>query len=200
MLRPLLYPFLVYRSFFFPFFVVSAIAVPCWLLFRLYRHRIAGTRTSFRRELLLLIVVFYLSGLASATLTPNHPSRAEPTVEIELRPSLASLTCSTASLPEGSNARFFCKHNAAGNVLLFLPLGILLPFVLGRLRFRSAVGIAIALSVGIELLQLLSRTWGSYRHADINDVILNAIGACLGLVLAALLRWRPGVRSALPQA
>ena len=198
MLRPLLYPFLVYRSFFFPFFVASAIAVPCWMVFRLYRLRTRREPVSYRRELLLLIVVLYLSGLASATLTPNHPSRPREAaaVGIELRPSLASLTCSTASLPVGSNARFFCKHNLAGNVLLFFPLGILLPLVSRRLRFWRAMQLAIALSVCIELLQYVSRAWGSYRLADINDVILNTFGACLGLVLVSLLRFRPGSRVA----
>jgi glycopeptide antibiotics resistance protein len=50
--------------------------------------------------------------------------------------------------------------------------------------------IAIALSVGIELLQYLSRAWGSYRLADVNDVILNGVGACAGLMAASLLRLR----------
>jgi hypothetical protein len=78
--------------------------------------------------------------------------------------------------------------------MLFFPLGILLPLVWPRLRVRRAVGIALALSVGIELLQLLSSAWGSYRAADVNDVILNVFGACLGLAVVTLLRWRPGGR------
>src|SRR3954463_9269786 len=172
MIRLFVYPFLIYRSFFLPFFVLSSIVVPCWVLFRLYRHRATGHPVSFRRELLLLTVVLYLSGLVSATLTPNHPSRAnaEAMTGIELRPNPASLTCSSAALPTGSKARFFCMHNAAGNVLLFVPLGILLPLVWGRLRFWRGMGIAIALSVTIELLQYLSMAWGSYRLADVNDV------------------------------
>jgi VanZ family protein len=190
MFRQPLYPFLIYRSFFFPFLVLSAITVPCWLVFRYYRRRTRALPLSFRRELLLLLLVLYLSGVASATLSPNHGSRAraDATRGIELRPRLASLTCSSVSLPTGSRERFFCGHNAAGNVLLFIPLGILLPLVGRRLRFRTGMLIAIALSVGIELLQYLSRAWGSYRLADVNDVILNGVGACLGLVLVTLLR------------
>lgn len=37
MFRHLLYPFLPYRSFAVPMIVVSAIAIPCWVVFRLYR-------------------------------------------------------------------------------------------------------------------------------------------------------------------
>src|SRR5688572_20988194 len=113
MLRELFYLFLPYRSFFFPFLVLCAIAVPCWLLFRLYRLRTSGHRLSFVREIILLTFVVYLAGLATATLTPNRSSRlvADGRGGIELRPNLASLTCSSASMPSGSTARGFCLHN-----------------------------------------------------------------------------------------
>jgi len=201
MLPRFMYPFLPYRSFFFPFLVLSVIAVPCWLVFRLYRLRTRARPLSFHREILLLIVVLYLSGLAAATLTPSHPSRllAEASVGIELQPNLASLTCSSAILPSGSTARAFCVRNARGNAILFFPLGILIPLVWRRLRFWRGIQIAIALSCSIELVQYLSRAWG-HRTADVNDVVLNGLGACLGLVLVSLLQWRQGTRPAVPRA
>ena len=201
MFRHLLYPFLPYRSFFFPFLVLSAIAVPCWLVFRLYRLRTPGHRLSFRREILLLTFVVYLCGLATATLIPNHNSRlaAEAAMGIDLRPNLASLTCSSAILPRGSTAQAFCVHNAKGNVMLFFPLGVLIPLVWRRLRFWRGIQIAIAVSVSIELVQYLSRAW-SNRNADVNDVILNVLGAGLGLVLVFLLRLLRGTRPAVPRA
>ena len=202
MLRHLIYPFLPYRSFAFPILVLSSIVVPCWLLFRLYRHRTGGRPGSFRREILLLVFVVYLSALAAATLTPNRSSRlvAEGTGGIELHPNLASLTCSAAFLPRGSTARAFCLHNARGNVMLFFPLGILLPLVWTHFRLWRGIQIAIALSFSIELLQYLSSAWGSYRSADVNDVILNVLGAGLGLALVSLLRLRPGTRSTVARA
>src|SRR5437868_10247885 len=120
-----LYPLLPYRSFAVPILILCAITVPCWLIFRLYRLRTSGRRLSFPREILLLTFVLYLSGLAAATLTPSRSSRyrAETTIGLDLRPSLASLTCSTADLPSGSTARAFCVRNARGNVVLFFPLG-----------------------------------------------------------------------------
>jgi glycopeptide antibiotics resistance protein len=202
MIPRFLFPFLPYRSIVFPFLLLSTIAVPCWLVFRLYRLRTSGHRLSFQHEILLLTFVLYLSGLAAATLTPNHnsSSAAEATVGIELHPNLASLTCSSAIMPRGSKARFFCLYNAAGNVLLFFPLGILIPLVWRHLRLWRGIQIAIAFSVSIELLQYLSRAWGSYRLADVNDVILNGLGAFLGLALLFLL-WLPRVtRPAVPPA
>jgi glycopeptide antibiotics resistance protein len=202
MLRHLLYPFLPYRDIAFPFLVVAAIAVPCWVAFRLYRRRAPGQRPSLHREVLLLAVVVYLSGLAAATLTPNRGSRArvEATDGIKLRPDLAALTCSSATLPSGSTARAFCVRNARGNVLLFVPLGILIPLVWRRLRFWRGMQIAIALSCGIELVQYLSRAWGSMRLADVNDVLLNVFGAFLGLAIVFLLRLRRVTSLAVPLA
>lgn len=201
MIPKFLFPFLPYRSFFSPFLVLSAIAVPCWLVFRLYRLRTPGHRLSFPREILVLTFVVYLSGLATATLLPNHNSRlvAETAKGIDLQPNLASLTCSSATLPRGSTAQAFCVHNARGNVMLFFPLGILIPLVWRRLRFWSGIQIAIALSSSIELFQYLSRTWIN-RTADVNDVILNGLGASLGLALVFLLRLRRGTRPAVPRA
>jgi glycopeptide antibiotics resistance protein len=201
MLRHLLYPLLPYRSIFVPFLVVCAIAVPCWLLLRLYRSRASEHRASFGRELLLLIFVVYLSGLAAATLEPNRNSRAQvaATDGLELRPNLASLTCTSPSLSRGSTARSFCVRNARGNFILFVPLGILLPLVWRRLRFWNGLLAALALSVSIELAQYVTRPW-SNRLADVNDVILNVLGAALGLALVSLLRVRPGARAAVARA
>jgi len=201
MMRLFVYPFLPYRSFFFPFLVLSAIAVPCWLVFRLYRLRTSGHGLSFRRELLLLTFVVYLCGLATATLIPNHNSRsaAQAAMGIDLRPNLASLTCSSPGLPKGSTARAFCLHNARGNAMLFFPLGILMPLVWRRLRFWRAIQIAIAVSVSIELVQYLSTGW-SNRNADVNDVILNVLGACLGLAIVFLLQLLRGNRPAVARA
>src|SRR3954468_6109376 len=188
MIPKFLFPLLPYRSFGFPILVLSAIVVPCWLVFRVYRHRTREYPLSLRREILLLIFVVYVCGVAAVTLIPNHnsPLAAAAAVGIDLHPSLASLTCSSVSLPKGSTARAFCLHNARGNVMLFFPLGILMPLIWKRLRFWRGIQIAIALSCSIELVQYASRSW-SNRNADVNDVVLNVFGACVGLALAFLI-------------
>jgi len=190
MIRQLYYQFLAYRSLVVPFLVVSAITVPCWVAFRFYRARTSARISSLRRESLLLVFVIYLSGLIAATLLPNHNPRLLKldTTRIELRPSQTTLTCPAAAFPSDATARHFCVYNAKGNILLFVPLGILLPLVWWRLSFWKGLQIALAVSVSIEILQYVSRMWGSFRSADINDVILNLAGACLGLIIGTLLR------------
>ena len=113
---------------------------------------------------------------------------------IELQPTLASLTCASGSRASVSHDRRFCIDNAAGNVLLFFPLGMLLLLVWRRLRTWHGVMIAIVLSSSIEFAQYVTRAWGSNRSADVNDIILNGVGACLGLAVVSLLRWRQGTR------
>jgi glycopeptide antibiotics resistance protein len=201
MIPRFLFPLLPYRSFAYPILVLSGIVVPCWLLFRVYRHRARGTALSLGREFLLVIFVVYLSGVAAVTLIPNRNSRiaAQAALGVDVHPNLASLTCSSASLPTGSTARAFCLHNARGNAILFFPLGILMPLVWRRLRFWRALLIVIALSCSIELVQYFSSAWIN-RNADVNDVVLNVLGAGLGLAIVFLLRLLRGGRPAVARA
>jgi glycopeptide antibiotics resistance protein len=205
MIPRILYPFLRYRGAVEqlgpPFLVLCAIALPCWWAYRRNRAR-AGRPLSSRREILLLTALVYLLGLATLTLAPAHASnaraaqlRAQPAAGIELQPNMASLTCSPGNRASVSNNRAFCRDNAAGNILLFIPLGVLLPLVFRRLRFWQGMLIAIALSCSIELAQYFTRAWGSNRSADVNDVILNSVGALLGLAIVYLPRLRQGARA-----
>lgn len=64
-----------------------------------------------------------------------------------------------------------------GNILLFVPLGALLPLVLSRLRLVGVVAIAFGVSLFVETAQYWLATG---RMADINDLILNIMGAVGG--------------------
>lgn len=69
------------------------------------------------------------------------------------------------------------------NVILFLPLGFLLPTLYRKYdRFTSAVWTGFLLSLSIETVQMFGR-----GATDVNDLITNTVGACLGYFLYALL-------------
>ena len=71
--------------------------------------------------------------------------------------------------------------NTFGNLALLLPLGILLPLISHRFRtLKRVLLLALCLSVGIEASQFVLRFFGNLRAVDIDDVILNTLGACLG--------------------
>ena len=65
-----------------------------------------------------------------------------------------------------------------------MPLGILLPLVSNRLRtLKRVLVVALVLSLTIEATQFLLRFVGNPRAVDIDDVILNTLGACVGFAL-----------------
>lgn len=70
-----------------------------------------------------------------------------------------------------------------GNVLAFVPLGILLPMAIRTRWPLLVVGVvALATSVAIEASQYAISAWIGYRYrsTDIDDVILNVLGALIG--------------------
>ena len=76
--------------------------------------------------------------------------------------------------------------NAALNVLLFVPLGLLAPLLWPDLRrLKHMALLALAFSGLIEILQIFT-----FRASDINDLITNMLGAVIGFGLARLLPWR----------
>ncbi len=74
------------------------------------------------------------------------------------------------------------------NVIMFLPLGVLLPLLRPALdAARRLAGHAATASLAIELTQfVLGMTLGSRRAVDVNDVIANTGGALLGLLILRL--------------
>lgn len=66
--------------------------------------------------------------------------------------------------------------NLLANVALFVPLGLLAAFSSDRFhRFRNVLLLGVLASLAIEAAQFLIG-----RSADIDDVILNALGVCVG--------------------
>jgi glycopeptide antibiotics resistance protein len=82
----------------------------------------------------------------------------------------------------------FWQSQAVGNALLLLPLGLLGPLALPWLGRWWRVLLAAALfSSCIELTQLAIPD----RSADVDDVLLNAVGALLGYFLMRALGLQP---------
>lgn len=75
------------------------------------------------------------------------------------------------------NVWFF---NLFGNVMAFIPLGFFVPIVFYKVKeIKHIIIIAIIVSSIIEVLQFITKL-GSL---DIDDIILNTLGAALGYVL-----------------
>lgn len=71
-------------------------------------------------------------------------------------------------------------RNLIGNILMFVPVGIVFPIVYRSLDTHSkAIGAGICFSLAIELLQLPF----SDRVSDIDDLILNTLGYTIGYII-----------------
>jgi glycopeptide antibiotics resistance protein len=81
----------------------------------------------------------------------------------------------------GGNQSFgVAKDNLLGNIIAFGPLGFLLPIVFKRLKkVKHIILTAFILSLAFELTQLIT----SIGDFDIDDIILNVLGAICGYIV-----------------
>ena len=123
--------------------------------------------------------VLYAAVLAVVTLAPIRWRADLARHRDNWRPQLVPIWNLVMNLRDGDRA-LATLAGAAGNVALFLPLGFLLPLLAPRLdRLWRTVGTGFALSAAIELSQV---AFPGVRRADVNDVLLNTLGAAAGFL------------------
>lgn len=160
------------------YFLIFAVLRLCWLL--LVRHR-----RSLKGEAAVWLFAFYLILLLMLTtfrdtyfpwqLSFNF-QRPVSDINFVFMKETFKLTRAASLLD------FF--YNSLGNVLWFVPFGMLFPIVLMKKHcFKITVFSGLGLSVLIELLQFLLATGVS----DIDDVFFNVCGAILGYGLYYLI-------------
>ena len=80
---------------------------------------------------------------------------------------------------------FAVLSNLLGNVLAFVPFGVILPMLTPKCRnFFHIVLRGVDFSLFVETIQLISKV-GSF---DVDDLILNTLGAALGYLAYRLIR------------
>ncbi|MCI5530629.1 MAG: VanZ family protein [Blautia sp.] len=73
--------------------------------------------------------------------------------------------------------------NIFGNVLAFIPFGFILPIISEKMRNGFLICISgLELSLTVECIQLITRV-GCF---DVDDLILNTLGAALGYLLLVI--------------
>jgi len=95
-------------------------------------------------------------------------------------------TPSAALFPIRANrpTTLFCLQTIFGNLTMFLPLGFLLPLVSTRTNsLKTVLAMAFVASLGIEAAQFAGGWLGSPRWTDVDDILLNVIGALFGYTL-----------------
>lgn len=136
--------------------------------------RISGHRPTKVQAFWKLVLALYLAAVYNVAGAPELPY-IFPRLNINLLPFW--------DITSGVKAYLI---NSGLNILLFIPLGFILPLLWKEFRSRRAMCLTgFLLSLGIELAQLLN-----YRISDVDDLIMNTLGAFLGYELLMLLSRR----------
>lgn len=163
-------------------------------LYALGRHLWLNKRGRVRRnwgnECARLLLVCWLAGLLALVWTPgNFWSKLWGSIRWGTPLELGDWLC------RGGFSFDFTLHQqfirmleggswqAAGNMLLYLPFGLLLPLVWKEARWWLTAACALALSLVTELVQPVVG-----RSFDVDDLAANTLGALLGYLLFALVR------------
>jgi glycopeptide antibiotics resistance protein len=165
---------------------IGVVAVIVYLVIAFGRKR----HIPIRRQLLAFVLFVYLLGVIAETLFPipvsptelmlRHISRGQPFYN------LVPFTTIRFMIQQGGKVAFI---NLAGNVVLFIPFGFLIPLVFKNLnRASRIIPLGFAATFMVESCQLLiSYTLDIFfRSFDVDDMILNTLGVIVGYVLLRL--------------
>lgn len=84
-----------------------------------------------------------------------------------------------------SDSPMYVARNLIGNIVLFIPFGALIRWVINRsICWYQAVSYTFLFSLSVELLQLFARV-GSF---DVDDIILNTLGGLCGFWIYYILK------------
>ncbi len=168
--------------------ILVLLLLPLWLIYRILAHK-KGT-FQLKKELLLFTFFSYLIGVATLTVIPTHAmSRNKiPSGNINLIPVVNSVRRYYRYKNPAYNLEMHVFYlNFFGNIILFIPVGFLLPLLIKDITFRKVLLIAFVGSACIEMLQFISYTLHVYRYIDVDDVLLNVAGAAMGYGIYQLL-------------
>lgn len=87
---------------------------------------------------------------------------------------------SIAAFVSGStaNLKTFAFGNVAGNILIFVPFGVYLPLFKQDKRLKTNLLFILIASLVVEIIQGLV----GIGTSDIDDIILNGLGGCIGIL------------------
>ncbi|WP_333888176.1 VanZ family protein [Clostridium sp.] len=144
---------------------------------------------SLKREVILNVFFIYILCFIGVTLFPLKISldRDYTWISVNVIPVMSTVKEITNITNDPNMHSFMIKFwikNIGGNLILLFPLGVMVPILWSK--FNSAIKttfFAFCLSLSIEVLQLLSTYIGNAGRAfDIDDILLNTVGAYIGYI------------------
>ena len=134
------------------------------------------------KEFFVVMFQVYLALLISVTLFPLRISDIKVNLLVNFIPIVNSVKDLMMTI--NSMGFFMVKFwviNILGNIILLAPLAFIMPVISKKFRsLKSVVILCFCTSLFIEFLQFLSLFIGNLRSVDIDDIILNTLGAFIG--------------------
>ncbi len=159
---------------------VTVVAVAGGILLATRRaRRDVEPRHAVARTILDIGLLLSIAAILVATIVPD-PSHGPGAPGIDGRMNLEPLATVNSMLRWGSPFEQF--NNLVLNIVLFVPFGFAVALkARGTLPILGATVAGVLLSVGVETVQLMLPLG---RALDVDDILLNGIGALLGALLA----------------
>lgn len=180
-------------SYFLQVLPLGLLAAGIFALVRRWQRKQRRLRTVHAREVTLTLLVCYITGLLALVWTPanlwsylwfyflnGYPGTEVGkmfTLDFNFVPSIIPYL--RGELTGGA----WVQEMLLGNVLMFLPLGLLLPLAERRVTEKNMLPVFLGCALLIEVFQPV---FG--RSFDMDDLICNTLGGVLGYAVYAVLR------------
>lgn len=166
------------------------LAIP-WIIYRVVVLAVKK-QLSLKIELIKALFYFSVIFIYSLTLFP-FPFYVYPHMERGDAFQLMNLTPFTTIYSSLTHFNYMVPlRNIVGNILLFMPLGFSIPLRFKVNKFWKVILLGFFISFLVEVIQLFT----SIRSFDVDDLILNTLGAVIGFVLYRLFdKVRPSTKA-----
>ena len=158
--------------------------LPVIIVIRVYQIIKSEKKTRISRELGITLFFMFLTGLLSQTILPEVSVQGDG-IQLTNGDHQAINLEPFRVLTETYNAIKYLDLwqpfliNFVGNIVMFIPIGILLPLLWKKFdRAWRTIAIGFLLSLLIEILQL-----PQMRSSDVDDLWLNTLGVSIGYIL-----------------
>ena len=171
------------REYFKNIFIIMLLSLP---IYYLVRHKILKCNANDKkREVIMILFVLYMIALTSQAILPkfiinfNGIHNIEKGIHrVNLVPFKFLDDIYNETILKGDIVFFLI--NIVGNIILFVPIGLCLPF-LWNIPYDKVMLIGFCYSLIIELTQMFMP-----RVSDVDDLILNCIGVVIGVFIHSI--------------
>ena len=164
-----------------------------YIIFRFLKLKKNNSDINYKKEILYLIFVCYIVGLFNLVLVPRNfwntiwhnifynlnenPFEGIFDFSYNFIPTIYKIIIGEYAL--GS----WVKTMIVGNLLMFIPMGILLSLCFKNFKKKNMFKYAILIPLAIEVIQLVVG-----RSFDIDDLVMNFLGIVIGYYIVELVK------------